>query len=73
MSCNRQIRRFKTETVEYLKTRKKLLAVEHGKMSKDKGTCKLSDSSDGEKGIQDFGLVYRQNNRSLAQISDYGS
>ena len=49
MSCNRQIRRFKTETVEYLKTRRKLLAVEHGKLSKDNGTCKLSDSSGGER------------------------
>jgi hypothetical protein len=35
MRCKKPIRRFKTETVEYLKTRKKLLTVEQGKLSSD--------------------------------------
>jgi hypothetical protein len=72
MRCNRQIRRFKTETVEYLKTRRKLLAVEHVILSKDSEGASYPIRRMA-KGIQDFGLVFRQNNRSLAQISDYGS
>jgi hypothetical protein len=72
MRCNRQVRRFKTETVEYLKTRKKLLTVEHGKSLRTRNV-QVIRLGGWQKGIQDFGLVYRQNNRSLARIRDYGS
>ena len=52
MRCKRHIRRFKTETVEYLKTRRKLLAVEHGKLSSGskRASCPIRRAARGNSG-----------------------
>ena len=61
------------EPVAYLKTQGKLSAVEHGNLSSDKQTCKLSGSPGSRRETGTPVSVSGHNNRSLARISDYGS
>ena len=56
----------------YLNTRRKLLTVEHQKLSSDNGKCKLFDSSNSER---DFGTSVAfsgHNNSNLALFDNHG-
>ena len=72
MSCKRHIRRFKTETVEYLKTRRKLLAVEHWNCLRAVNVQVVRFVGQ-QREFETPVLFSGHNNRSLARLSDYGS